>query len=314
MGNSTVETASTYSRLLVKSAIKDVAERAYKEEHERFNARKELYSEEPLDQAYAEYYSVNTIGNIPKFNGKLEALTGSPGFLSRFEPVEYAAKRQWERKFLQFKQFGVMNDESSQLGISAARTINTACAVPFVYGTSAALEYQTYNEEGVALISGSHTTKAGVSTTTGFSNTATLAFSPTNLATIRLQGANLKSPIGTRMGTNFDTILHPLALQQQVSEVMSTQNGLYSGEGTKNFWATQGYKAICWNMLDDYDTNDWYLIDSTQMKKDLKFLSAVEPEFKSNLDFETFLTSISVYFMFGLAYKGYRWIIKCTVG
>jgi hypothetical protein len=308
-----METSSKYPLLMVKSAIKEVSERAYKEEHERFDVRKEFYKDVPLEQAYAEFYSVNAIGNIPKFNGKLEPLAGSPGFLSRFEPIEYAAKRMWERKFLDFKQFPVMNDDSSQLGIAAARTINTACAAPFVYATSAALEYMTYNEEGVALVSSSHTTKSGASTTTGFSNTAALALTPSNLETVRLQGSNIKSPIGTRMGTNFDTIIVPNALKKTAYEITETDTGLHSAEGTKNFVKSLGYNVIVWNLLDDYDTNDWYLVDSAQMKKDLMFLSSIDPEFKSNLDFETFITSLSVFFRFGLAYKGWRWLIKSTV-
>ncbi len=307
-----METSSKYQHLLVKGAIKEVAERAYKEEHEKFNVRKEFYRDVPLDMAYAEFYGVNGLGNIPKFNGKLEALARTPGFLSRFEPIEYAAKEMWERKFLDDKQFDVMSDDSSELGRSAARTINTSCAAPFVYATSAALEYMTYNEEGVALVSSSHTTKSGASTTTGFSNTAALALTPTNLATVRLQGANLKDANGYRIGTNFDTIIVPNALAQTAFEITGTDKGLYSAEGTTNYWNGK-YKVIVWNLLDDYDTNDWYMVDSAMMKKMLIFLTKVEPEFKSNLDFETFVTSISVYFRHGLAYKDWRWVIKSTV-
>jgi len=307
-----IENSSKWQKLIVPSAIKEVAERSYKEEHERFNARNEFYTDMTMDTAYAEFFSINGMGNIPKFNGKLEGLARTPGFLSRFEVFEYAAKQMWERKFLKFKQFSVMNDDSSQLGISAARTINTACAAPFVNGTSASLEYMTYNEEGVALVSSAHTTKSGASTTAGFSNTAALALTPTNLSTIRLQGANIKGPDGYRIGTNFDTLIVPNALAQKAFEITGTDKGLYSGEGTKNYWNGK-YKVIIWNLLDDYDTNDWYLVDSAQMKKNLKILIADEPEFKSNLDFETFITSISVYFQFGLAYKDWRWIVKSTV-
>ncbi|MDD5722712.1 MAG: Mu-like prophage major head subunit gpT family protein [Syntrophales bacterium] len=307
-----VETSSRYQKLLVASAIKEVAERTYKEQHEIFDARKEFYSDMDLDMAYAEFYGINGLGNIPKFNGKLEALVRSPGFLSRFEPIEHAAKEMWERKFLDDKQFDVMNDDSKELARSSYRTIDTSCAIPFVYATSAALEYMTYNEEGVALVSSSHTTKSGASTTTGFSNTAALALTPANLATVRLQGANIKDANGYRIGTNFDTLIVPNALAQTAFEITGTDKGLYSGEGTTNYWKGK-YKVIVWNRLDDYDTNDWYLVDFSMMKQNLKYLKKFDPEFESNHDFETKITSLSVYFRFGLGYKDWRWVIKSTV-
>lgn len=308
---STTESSSTYQRLLVEG-IREVAERGYTEEHERFNARKEFYREVSSEKTFEEFYSVNGIGDIPKFNGKLEPLSGSPGYLYRIEPAEFAAKRMWERKFLDDKQYDVMNENSNELGIAAARTINKYCFYPFVYATSASLEFLSYNEEGVALVSSAHTTKSGTSTTSGFSNTAALALTPTNLETVRLQGANIKSPISTRMGTNFDTLLVPNALAKTAWEITNTSTGLQSAEGTANYWQGK-YKVIVAPFLDDYDTNDWYLIDSTQMKKDLLFIPRVETEFKSNLDFETMITALRVYFRFGLGYKGWRWIIKSVV-
>ena len=308
---STIETSSTYQKLLVEG-LKEVAERTCTEEHERFNARKEFYGEVDSDKAFEEFYSVNGVGDIPKWSGKMEPIVGSPGYLRRIEPAEFAAMRQWERKFLDDKQYDVLNDDSADMGIAAARTINKYCAYPFVYATSASLEFLTYNEEGVSLVSSSHTTKSGVSTTNGFTNTTTLSLTPTNLDTVRLIGANIKSPIGKRISTNFDTLLVPNSLAKTAFEITQTPTGLQSGEGTSNYWKGK-YKVIVWSHLDDYDTNDWYLLDSGMMKRALKFISRFEPEFKSNYDFQTMITALSVYFRFGLGYKDWRWIIKSTV-
>jgi len=308
---STIETSASFQKLLVEG-LREVASRTYTEEHERFNARSEFYSDLSSDKAFEEFYSVNGIGDIPKMSGKLEPLVGSPGYLRRIEPAEFAAMRQWERKFLDDKQYDVMNDDSTDMGIAAARTINKYCAYPFVYATSNSLEFLTYNEEGVSLVNSAHTTKSGVSTTNGFTNTTTLALTPSNLDTVRLIGANIKSPIGKRINTSFDTIIVPNSLAKTIFEINGTDTGLYSGEGTKNMWKGK-YKVIVWNLLDDYDTNDWYLVDSAAMKRSLKFISRFEPEFKSNYDFQTMITALSVYFRFGLGYKDWRWIIKSTV-
>jgi hypothetical protein len=305
-----METSSSYQKLLVEG-IKEVEERAFIEEYERFNARKELYREVSSDKAFEEFYSVSSLGDIPKFNGKLEALTRSPGYLYRIEPCEFAAKEQWERKFVDDNQYDVINDDAEELARSMARTINKYCAYPFWYATSTQNEFMT-TEEGVSLASSSHTNKTGASTTTGFSNIVTTALSPTALASARLLGNNIKNDKGQRIGHNFDTLLVPRALEQKAWEITQTATGLYSGEGTKNFYQNK-FKVMVWDLLDDNDTNNWALIDSTQMKKDLLFIPRVEPEFEANHDFETKVTSSSVYSRFGLGYKGWRWIIFASV-
>jgi len=232
---STIETSSTYQQLLVEG-LREVATRNYTEEHERFDARSMFYRDLPSDKAFEEFYSVSGVGDIPKWNGKLEALVGSPGYKRRIEPAEFAAMRQWERKFLDDKQYDVMNDNSADLGIAAARTINKYCGYPFVYATSNSLEFLTYNEENLSLVNSAHTTKSGASTTNGFTNTTTLALSPTNLDTVRLIGANIRSPLAKRINTNFDTLLVPNSRAKLAYEISQTNTGLQSGEGTANYW------------------------------------------------------------------------------
>jgi hypothetical protein len=307
----TVEVSEAYQKLLVEG-LKEVTERGYTEEHELFDARKTFYREVDHVGAFFETYSVNGIGDIPKFNGKLESLVASPGYLTRVEPVEFGAMRQWQRKFLDDKKYDVLNDDSRELGIAAARTVNKYCAYPFIYATSNMNEFMT-TEEGVSLCNTAHLTKANVSTATGFSNALTGALNATNLATTRLLGANIKSPIATRMGTNFDTLVVPNALAQKAFEITATQRGLYSGEGTENFWKKQAYKVIVWNLLDDYSTTDWYLVDSAAMKRYLMFWERIAPEFTPNHDFQTKITQMGVYFRFGLGYSNWRWILKNTV-
>lgn len=307
---STIEVSSAYQRLLV-DGLKEVADRGHTEEFERFDAISQFYRTVDSDRAFEEFYSVSGLGDIPKFNGKMEALTRSPGYLTRIEPSEFAAMQQWERKFLDDKRYDVMNDDAEELGRSLARTKNKYAAYPFWYSTSSLNEFMT-TEEGVSLCSSSHTNKTGAPTTTGFSNAVTTALSPTALAAARLLGNNIKNDKGQRIGHNFDTLLVPAALEQKAWEITQTATGLYSGEGTKNFFAS-AWKVIVWPMLDDNDTNDWFLIDSTQMKKDLLYIPRVDKEIKSNYDFQTMITAASVYSRFGLGYKGWRWVIGAKV-
>jgi len=307
---STVETSSNYSKLLVEG-LKEIEERAFTEEYEIFNARKALYRDVSSDKAFEEFYSVSSLGDIPKFNGKMESLTRAPGYLTRIEPCEFAAMEQWERKFIDDNLYGVMNDDAEELGRSMARTINKYCAYPFWYATSATNEFMT-TEEGVSLVSSSHTNKTGAPTTVGFSNATTAALSPTALAAARLLGNNIRNDKGQIIGHNFDTLVVPQALEQKAWEITSTLQGLYNAEGTQNFWKSK-FKVIVWHMLDSVSTKNWFLVDSTQMKKDLIFIPRVEPEYEANHDFQTKVTQASVYSRFGLGAKGWRWIVGATV-
>ena len=305
MGNPVI--SENFIRLL-DARLREVSENAWAELPSQ---KGELYRDVPSDSAWEEFFSVSGVADIPAFNGKLEYLSQSPGYLTRIEPKEYAAGLAFERKFLDDKKYAVMSDQVESLTIAAQRTKAKIEVDPFAYAFSSAFSFM-YSEEGVSLCSDSHTTKAGVSTATGFDNAGTAAMSKTAVAAARLVMLRFKNDIGERIVTNPDTIVCGESLADTAGEIVGSEKDPTSANNTKNM-QYQRFKVLVLPRLDDYDSNNWYLVDSRQMKKDLLWIDRIVKETKMTVDFETFMAKWSIYFRCGNGFKDWRWVFGQNV-
>jgi len=305
MGNPII--SENFIRLL-DTRLKEVSNKAW---DELPSQKGELYRDVPSDSAWEEFFGVSGVGDIPAFNGKLEYLSMSPDYLTRIEPKEYAAGLAFERKFLDDKKYSVMSDQVEELTVAAQRTKAKIEVSPFATAFSSAFTYM-YSEEGVSLCSDSHTTKSGVSTSTGFNNAGTSAMSKTSIAATRLAMLRFKSPIGERIVTNPDTIICGQSLADTAYEIVGSEKDPTSANNTKNM-EYKRYKVLVLDRLDDYDTNNWFMVDSRQMKKHLLWIDRIAKETKMTVDFETFMLKWSIYFRCGNGFKDWRWIMGHNV-
>jgi phage major head subunit gpT-like protein len=305
MGNPVI--SENFIRLL-DTRFKEVSQKAWDEVPSQ---KGELYRDVPSDSAWEEFFSVSGVGDIPAFNGKLEYLTQSPGYVTRIEPKEYAAGLAFERKFMDDKKYSVMSDQIEELTIAAQRTKAKIEVDPFAYAFSSAFSYM-YSEEGVSLCSDSHTTKAGVSTASGFDNAGTSAMSKTSIAATRLAMLRLRNDIGERIITNPDTIVCGESLADTAYEVVGSEKNPDNANNTKNMDYNR-YKVLVLKRLDDYDTNNWFMVDSRQMKKHLLWIDRIAKETKMTVDFETFMLKWSIYFRCGNGFKDWRWCFGHSV-
>jgi len=305
MGNPVI--SENFIRLL-DTRFREVSEKAWDEIPSQ---KGELYRDVPSDSAWEEFFSVSGVADIPAFNGKLEYLSQSPGYLTRIEPKEYAAGLAFERKFLDDKKYAVMSDQIESLTVAAQRTKAKIEVDPFAYAFSSAFTFM-YSEEGVALVSDSHTTKTGVSTASGFDNAGTSALSKTSLAAARLAMLRYRNDIGERIVTNPDTIVVGESLADTAYEIVGTPFGYETGNNTKNMMNGR-FKVLVLPRLDDTDSNNWFLIDSRQMKKNLLWIDRIVKETKMTINFETFMLKWSIYFRCGNGFKDWRWIFGSAV-
>ena len=171
----------------------------------------------------------------------------------------------FERKLLDDKKYAVLDNRSGMLAESAARVREKYGVRPFAYAFSSAFDFMT-SEEGVALCSSSHTTKSGTSTSTGFDNSGTSALNATSVAATRILMRQFRNDISERISIEPDTLIVPDTLADKAAEIMGTEKGLYSAEGTINVQKGR-FKVIPYLRLDDYDTNNWFMCDSNLMKK-----------------------------------------------
>lgn len=272
----------------------------------------QFYNRVADKSAWLEYFSVGAVPDPVLFNGTTEYQSVAPGYHTKITPLEYAGGIIIERRLLDTDQYGVIDGLASGLGEAANRKMNKLAHEPFIYPDSSAFTFME-TDEAVALCSDSHTTKAsGVSTTYGFDNLSTLSFDAVNLEALRIQSKGFKNDIGERIQTNFDTIVHGTNLTEAVWEVIHSK-GKYD-EMTNNASFQYGrWKSIELPLLDDYDTNDWFIIDSSLMKKSLIWQDGVPIEFNSTSDFDTHMRKYASYFVCGWGWKEWRWIIGSSV-
>lgn len=266
----------------------------------------QLYTRTSSSTAWQEYWGIGALGDIPEFNGALTYLTMHPGYYTKIEPKEYAAGIQFERKLLADKQYGVLDDRAGKLTKSAMRTMDKLAVRPFAYAFSNAFDFMT-SEEGVSLCSDSHTTKSGVSTTSGFDNAGTSALSKTSLAATRILMRKYVDDIGNRLEINPDMLLVPDNLYDTAMEIVGSDLDPTSANNTKNMMKDR-FKVVPYMRLDDYDTNNWFMIDSSMMKEHLLWIDREKPSNSTTVDFETFILKYAVYFRVGNGFTDWRWI------
>lgn len=263
-------------------------------------------------KAWQEYFSVGGVPDPVEFNGTVTYQSVAPGYWTKIEPKEYAGGITIQRRLLDTDRYDIVESRAKGLATAANRKMNKLAHEVFIHHDSNAFTFMT-SEEGVALCSDSHTTKAqGVSTSTGFDNLSTLPFDAVNLEALRLQGLGLRDDIGERMVTNFDTIVHGDNLAEKVWEVRKSEGKLDEMTNNANF--QQGrWKSIRLPYLDDYDTNDWFIIDSKAMKNYLKWINGVPLEFNSTTDFDSHMRKYADYFVCGWGFTGWHWVISSSV-
>ena len=269
---------------------------------------KELYREVSPDELVTEFYSVSGLPDIPDFNGKLSYLGRAPGFYTRIEPKTFAAGVETERKFIDYNQWPVLRDHRKALVESFGRTQEKARARAFNYAFSAAFEFQQ-SEEGLSLCNDSHTTKTGVSTSVGFDNAGTSALDKTSVAATWLAMRQFRDPMGERieMSDNFQLIV-PDTLGDAAEEIAGTVKSLDTAEGNINPQYGR-YKVFRYMRLDDFDTNNWFMVNTDLMKKYLIWVTG-KPAMETDtiIDFETKSVKHSIYGMWGYGFTDFRWI------
>lgn len=248
-------TSSQFVRLLDKR-LREVSEAKFKELPSMIP---QLYRMLPSEGAFEEFYEIGSLPDIPEFSGKLEYISQSPGFYTKIEPKEYAGGVAFERKLLDDKKYAVMDGRAEMLAESAHRVQEKLGVRPFAYAFSSAFDFMT-SEEGVSLCSSSHTTKSGTSISSGFDNSDTSALSKSSVAATRIAMRQFRNDISERIIIEPDTLIVPDNLFDTALEITGTQKGLDNAEGNINPQYGR-FKVIPYLRLDDYDTNNWFMVD-----------------------------------------------------
>ena len=267
----------------------------------------DLFNVMDSDRPYEDFYDITGVPDIPDFGGKVSYLSISPGWYTKIEPRVFAGGIQFERTLLDDEQYGVLAKRAQSLAEAANRTMVKHEVRPFAYAFSSAFEFHT-SEEGVALCSNSHTNKSGASTSTGFDNLGTSALSKTSVAAARLALRQFRSDIGERYYVGDDLcLIVPDALEEEAWEITNTKIGKDTAEGNMNFHAGR-YEIITLPLLDDFDSNNWFLAGKSRMKEDLIWIDRVKPDPSQEWDLDSFILKLVIYFRIAYGWRGWRWV------
>jgi hypothetical protein len=271
-----------------------------------------LFMEASSDKAWEEFFEVGGVPDIQEFTGTIPYLAVAPGFHKKIEHREYAGGLQIERKLLDDKRYSVLEERTSGLMESAYRVREKKAARAWQYAFSTSFDFMT-SEEGVAWCSNSHTTKSGVSTSSGFDNLNTTALSKTAVAAARLAMRRFKTDIGERFEVSDDLwLIVPDNLADTAEEIAGTIKGLDTGDGNINPQYGR-YRVIPYLRLDDVDTNNWFMVDGQRLKKELIFYDRIKPEYKTDVDFDTYRGLQAVYMRISYGWKDWRSVLGSQV-
>lgn len=263
------------------------------------------------------YSSVSGLPRMGQFTGTVDYASVYQGYDTTGTYTEFAQGIQIERTLLEWDQKNIMEARPRALARSAfrrrqfdaTRHLRTAFAVDtFFYN----------NTENVALCSNSHTTTAsGVSTTAGFDNLATLAFSGANLATVQIQAADFRDEQGEPIEVVLDTIVAPIDLYESVWEVVNSMGKVDTAESNRNVHYGAYTIIFLRNKVDFPDVNDWFAADSTLAKEMVLWFDQVfpggQPEFGFIEEFDTFVGKWRAYMRYTKLHWDWRWLVGSQV-
>lgn len=251
-----------------------------------------LFKVAKSQKAFEEYFEIGTVPDVPRFNGSLTYLSIAPGYYTKIEPVRYAAGLMFDPDLIEDEKYGKIFGDSKQLMIGDSRRRNKDGVRVLSNSFSIAYDFMT-SEEGVAMCSTSHSTKAeNVDTSTGFSNAGTSPLTRTALAATRLAFYRFKNDVGELITPSGKwTLIVPPELEETAYEIVKTPKGYESGEGTVNFhYGMYEVMVVPWLT----DTNNWWLMDSAAMKDNQIWIDRKRSEPNAWVDNETFVLKVSL--------------------
>jgi len=300
---SNIATLSEFARLVDKRMDKILTD-----DYPQLAAKiPQLFGTASVDKTFYEMTGVNGIGDVVPFSGKLQFANVTPGFYTRIEPSEYALGLMIEKKLKDDILYGgtALTERQAALAKASARTREKHAVKAFAEGTSVAWEYMT-NEEGVAWFSTAHTTKSGASTTSGFSNLGTSAFSRATLAATWIAFKRFRDPMGELYESEPDTIICPVSLEDYVREALGSSLDPDSANNRMNIQNGKRWNVIAWARLDEYSTKSWGICNMADLKKKLMWISRTAPEYNTWDDPHTFATMQSLYERYGWGWSDWR--------
>jgi len=224
-----------------------------------------------------------------EFRGQIDYQELTEQFHTHARAREYASGSIVTQRLIEDDLFGVMTGARFRPLVKAG-LLTRQLHAHRLFETAGIVDthYYTYSE-GVPLVSASHSTRTNnISTTTGFSNYTTAAFSEVSLQAMLIQGRKIKSDQGIRTGQTYDTLIGGPDLAPRFHSVLATPYGLnnpYRNTNTESA-TNSGIKNVI--ILPHFsNASNWFLCNMAKMKAACMWVTRRAPQFYRIREFDT---------------------------
>lgn len=242
---------------------------------------------------------IGSFGQPEEWKGQVSYDGADPDYDITYTHVKYSRGFKVERELLDDQQYNNIFARPEEMAGKFAVKIETDAAS--VFNNAFSSSYTGYDAK--ALCADDH--PRSESDSTSVDNKAALALSVANLDTVRQQGQALVDDRGDLIGWNGNLLLVPSALMKTAHEVTGGPYQSGSAEFNANPYSGLAYKV--WPRLTD--SNAWFLIDTTLMKRYLKWYWRRRPDFKATNDFDTEIRKYAGFMRYSYGWSDFRWLV-----
>ena len=261
-----------------------------------------LFKQQGVSDSFYKVSGMGGFSDLQDFAGSITYDAPSQLYDTTFTFPEKALGFKIARKLNDDQLFGMMDGKPRGLAMSVARTEEKLGAE--IWNGSFTTVHPTGHEggDGVALCSSSHPYSPDDATTQD--NSGTTAFSAAAVeATRRIGFTDILTDRGELAEVNYDTILVPVALEEDAYEIINSKGKVETANNNVNFHYGR-YKLAVWARL--ASATNWWMIDSVLARNFFYAFSRVAPEFEYDRDFDTKASKWSVYMRKSCGYADWR--------
>jgi phage major head subunit gpT-like protein len=258
------------------------------------------------------YLGAGAMSLPPRFEGSVVYDDMKSAWKATIVNIELAKGLYVQRSWIDDEQYGMVNDMVAAMGdafavaheVDAADVFNKAFS-----STTYRLGDSNLGADGVVLCSASHPLSP-INTGSVQSNTAALPLTLDNWDLVRQRMSAWTDDRGNKLGVSPDTILVPRALERIAFQMFGARANYEPGsaEFTSNLFA--GLNVIVWDYLDD--SNNWFAIDSRQMRRHLIWQTRVALEFAQEGEFDGIAAKYRGYERYGRGFSDWKWVYGCN--
>lgn len=243
------------------------------------------------------YLELGDIGSMNEMSGDIEYEDVTQGYSMTVTAVEFAKGIKIQKKFVLTDQLDIVEGLPRLLGLAARRRQRRST-------------YQIFNDafnttlttiDGLQLCSSAHTSNNGG---TSQANRATVAFSASQVETVRQAMKGFLTNTDQMFDTTPDMLVVPRQLEEAAYELISSSGKVDTANNNANFHKGK-YKLLVSDDLDD--SNNWFMVDSELMKMFNIWNNVSALEFGQADQFDSMAARYRAYMFYGFGSRDWRW-------